>query len=409
MDKNRLRDTARNNIVTIKFIVLCAVCMAFSGYAPNYVLYELFGRLSRNMFIVLSLIIPIVAGMGINFAITIGAMAAQIACLLVLEWGVSGIGGLALAALLEPAVVLCRRRLHLRRGFTATVLSLVVLGTVAAGLVLLAMVLLRQVCELSGRLPGYLEALPRWTELVRGRAQQLCAACPEGLRSWLEALLDGLSAQLAELLESMGQRCLRAVTAAAAALPQAVLFCATTLLAVLFTAGSYPRIRAFLRRQLPEDRLRQARGVKADLLATLGKWCKAQCILLGVTFCELLTGFLLLRQGYALLLAALIAVIDALPVFGTGTVLVPWGALCLLTGNVPKGLGLLALYGVISLVRSVLEPKIMAAQVDLPPLAALAAMYVGFCAFGVAGMVLCPMALLFVKQLHDSGWLRLWK
>ena len=60
---------------------------------------------------------------------------------------------LALAALLEPAVVLCRRRLHLRRGFTATVLSLVVLGTVAAGLVLLAMVLLRQVCELSGRPP----------------------------------------------------------------------------------------------------------------------------------------------------------------------------------------------------------------------------------------------------------------
>lgn len=111
----------------------------------------------------------------------------------------------------------------------------------------------------------------------------------------------------------------------------------------------------------------------------------------------------------ALALAALIAVIDALPVFGTGTALVPWGILCLLTGNVPKGLGLLALYGVISLVRSVLEPKIMAAQVDLPPLAALAAMYVGFCAFGVAGMVLCPMALLFVKQLHDSGWLRLWK
>lgn len=78
-------------------------------------------------------------------------------------------------------------------------------------------------------------------------------------------------------------------------------------------------------------------------------------------------------------------------------------------GTVAAGLVLLALYGVISLVRSVLEPKIMAAQVDLPPLAALAAMYVGFCAFGVAGMVLCPMALLFVKQLHDSGWLRLWK
>ena len=82
------------------FIVLCAVCMVFSGYSPSYIMYELFGRLSRNMFIVLSLIIPIVAGMGINFAITTGAMAAQIACLLVLEWGIPGIGGFLVAVLL---------------------------------------------------------------------------------------------------------------------------------------------------------------------------------------------------------------------------------------------------------------------------------------------------------------------
>ena len=100
VDKSKLREFARNNIVTIMFVVLCTVCMAFSGYTPAYVMYELFGRLSRNAFIVLALIIPIVAGMGINFAITIGAMAAQIACILVLEWGGQGFGGLALAALL---------------------------------------------------------------------------------------------------------------------------------------------------------------------------------------------------------------------------------------------------------------------------------------------------------------------
>ena len=98
--KKNWGEIVRNNIVTIMFIVLCAVCMAFSGYTPAYVMYELFGRLSRNLFIVLALIIPIVAGMGINFAITIGAMAAQIACILVLEWGVQGFGGFALAAAL---------------------------------------------------------------------------------------------------------------------------------------------------------------------------------------------------------------------------------------------------------------------------------------------------------------------
>ena len=98
--KKNWREFVRNNVVTIMFIVVCAVCMAFSGYKPNYVMYELFGRLSRNAFIVLALIIPIVAGMGINFAITIGAMAAQIACILVLEWGIQGFGGFLVAAAL---------------------------------------------------------------------------------------------------------------------------------------------------------------------------------------------------------------------------------------------------------------------------------------------------------------------
>ncbi len=90
----------RENAVTIMFVLMCIVCLATSGQSLNFVMYELFGRLSRNAFIVLALIIPIVAGMGINFAITIGAMAAQIAVLWVIEWGVSGLPGMLLAALM---------------------------------------------------------------------------------------------------------------------------------------------------------------------------------------------------------------------------------------------------------------------------------------------------------------------
>ena len=87
----------RTNAVTVMFVVLCIVCLYFSGLTVPYVMYELFGRLSRNAFIVLALILPIVAGMGINFAVTIGAMAAQISALWVIEWGISGLGGFLLA------------------------------------------------------------------------------------------------------------------------------------------------------------------------------------------------------------------------------------------------------------------------------------------------------------------------
>ena len=87
------REILQKNAVTVMFVVLCLIGLVCSGQTVSYVMYELFGRLSRNSFIVLALIIPIIAGMGINFAITIGAMAAQIAALWVIEWGISGLAG----------------------------------------------------------------------------------------------------------------------------------------------------------------------------------------------------------------------------------------------------------------------------------------------------------------------------
>ena len=93
MAKKDIRQILRDNAVTIMFVVLCILSILTSGQSLSYVAYELFGRLSRNAFIVLALIIPIIAGMGINFAITIGAMAAQIAALWVTEWQIPGISG----------------------------------------------------------------------------------------------------------------------------------------------------------------------------------------------------------------------------------------------------------------------------------------------------------------------------
>lgn len=325
-----------------------------------------------------------------------------------LRWLLPFLLALALAAAVEPVIAWCRRRMGLKRGFTAAVVTIAVTGAILALAAVIVWQLIRQAAELLGQLPGLLAGLPGMTEDLRQRLEDFCAACPQWLRSWLEevpALLGTLAAGVAQRASGA---CITAAAALAAALPGVFLFCGTTALAVFFTAGSYPRVMAFFRRQLGH-RLDRARGVKANLLSTLGKWCRAQAILLGVTFCELLAGFLLMGQRYALLLAAVTALVDALPVFGTGTVLLPWAAVCLLAGQAPRAVALAALYAVISAVRSLLEPKVMAAQAGLPPLASLAAMYAGFRALGVAGMILLPMALLFVKQLHDEGYVGLWK
>ena len=102
--KINLAEVLRANAVTIMFVILCILGLAFSGQTVSYVMYELFSRLRRNAFIVLALILPIVAGMGINFAITIGAMAAQISALWVIEWGISGLPGFLTAMLMTVPI-----------------------------------------------------------------------------------------------------------------------------------------------------------------------------------------------------------------------------------------------------------------------------------------------------------------
>ena len=303
-----------------------------------------------------------------------------------LVWLLPFLLALGAAALLEPLIETARRRLHLRRSFTAAVLTLVLVGGVLAVLIVLAVQVVEQAVALVSSLPELLAALPDTLTSLERRLESFCAACPEGVGRAVRGLLSSLPEEMARLAGQVSSAVLQEAGRAMGALPQILLACGTTVLAVFFTLSAYPAVMGFFRRQLGPG-LARAQGVKANVFATLGKWLKAECILL----------------------AALIALIDALPVFGTGTVLVPWAAAVCLLGNVPKGIALLALFAVISVVRSVLEPKLVAAQAGLPPLASLAAMYVGFCAMGVAGMVLAPVLLLLVKQLHDGGYIRLWR
>ena len=326
-----------------------------------------------------------------------------------LVWLLPFLLALGFAALIEPVIRLGRRKLQLQRGFLAAVLTLALLGLVITLGAALIGQLIRQATELVERLPEILSGLPALAQRIALRLQSFCDGCPQELQQWVSQLLDTAEQTLADGLRSLSSAVLRLLTAMVGSLPQAMLFCATTALALFFTSAAYPQLTAFLRRQLSPRWLATVHGIKESLLVTIGKWLRAQCLLVVITFFQLLLGLLLIRQPYALLLAAVIAFIDALPVFGTGTVLLPWAALCGLAGNFPKGIALTALYLVIWLVRSIMEPKLMAKSAGLPPLPALMAMYVGFCAMGVAGMILGPILLLLVKQLHDGGYLHLWK
>ena len=121
-----------------------------------------------------------------------------------------------------------------------------------------------------------------------------------------------------------------------------------------------------------------------------------------ITFSLLLLGFWLLKIKYALILSALFALIDFLPVLGVGALLVPWGAFELVRGNYKLAIGLIVLYAVIAIVRQVTEPKIIGANFGIHPLLTLFSMYMGLSLFGVTGMILGPVAAVTAKGVFGS-------
>jgi predicted PurR-regulated permease PerM len=110
-------------------------------------------------------------------------------------------------------------------------------------------------------------------------------------------------------------------------------------------------------------------------------------------------GFWLLGISRSLVLAGLIAILDAFPVLGVGTVLIPWALLCLLREETIRGIGLLALYAVVWLSRSILEPRLIGKGLGLDPLVTLMAIYAGWKLWGISGMLLAPILALTVAQV----------
>lgn len=153
---------------------------------------------------------------------------------------------------------------------------------------------------------------------------------------------------------------------------------------------------------MPRNRWQQLSNLSGCIRLVLGHWIQAQIKLLGVTFLILFLGFLLLRIRFSLLLGLGIALLDALPIFGTGTVLIPWGLLSMLSGDIHLGIGLMILYGAAALSRNVLEPKILGAQMGVSPLLTLLSIYVGYRLSGVLGMILLPILTMLGAEIMEA-------
>jgi len=307
------------------------------------------------------------------------------------------------AWILSPGVKWLNQKLGLPRKALTLILILLAFAVLFGLLWALAAGIAGEVVSLAGNWESLMVSL-------QGAMDDLAAAFSRGmdlLPAAAKQTVENLTARLFQWLETVIPRLLSAAADGLAegvkALPSFAVSTIVFVMAAYFITADYPSLRSRFTGSLPEGPRFFLTQVKRAASAGFGGYVRAEVILSVGVFFILLAGFLLIRQPYAILLAFLLAVLDFVPILGSGTVLVPWAFIDLFLGRFRHAVGLMVVWGVVALFRRVGEPKVLGNQTGLSPILSLVSVYVGMKLSGVLGMVLGPVLCLVVLNIGRAG------
>lgn len=317
--------------------------------------------------------------------------------------------GWCVALCITPIALRLSSRLHVSQKLCSVLLLVLFLSAILLGLGASVSRLLRELQSLLSRLlegewlggEGGFDLFSRMTFGERlserfGNAERY-AAFRERFNEMVQEALEGMLASLSAELPQVMARIV-------AAMPSILLFVAITVISGFYFCLDRKRIEQAALSLIPTRVRVRLPQWKERVRHFSWRYVRAYLILLSLTFGELFLGFTVLRVEYAFLIALVAAAVDILPVLGVGIVLVPWAIVELLRRNFAMGVGLLVLYLAVSVVRQIVEPRLVGQSLGLHPLLALASGYVGWRLFGVLGMALGPVLFLILKNLLRPFW-----
>ena len=308
------------------------------------------------------------------------------------------------AWLMTPVIRWMTVKCHIKRTF-AVAMCLLLFFAVAAALLVVVLI---SASSWVQRLIVWLPTL--YTDIIdpvlRSGTQQLLELAerlgPEATAT-VQSVMPNLISTVADAVSGFSLRAVTVVSGWLTKLPSFLLTSLICIIATVFMTVDFHRITAFLFRQLPERPRHVVRKAKDAFVVVVTKYGKSYGIIMGITFLELLAGLIILRQEQPGLVAAAIAIFDIFPIVGAGLIIIPWSAVTLLSGNIAKGLGLFAMWVILTIVRQIIEPRVVGHQVGLHPLVTLIAMLVGTKLFGGIGLFGLPIACAIIKSLDDTG------
>lgn len=308
-----------------------------------------------------------------------------------------------IAMIASPLARFFEQKLKIRRKAGTVVVIVVVLGVVILAVYLIGSKLVRELLGFIEDLPGMWQDLEANFADISQNFDIVYKRLPKDMQNTLNNIVEGVSEWGSKFIGNISTPALAAVGNFAMQLPTVIIGFIMCLLASYFFVAEKEELSETLKKVLPKALSLRYTQIKTSLFKAVGGYFKAQIKIEIWIYLLLTLGFFILRVDYALLIALGVAVMDFLPFFGTGTIMVPWAIVEFLSGGYTMTIGLLVIWGVSQLVRQIIQPKIVGDSVGVPPIPTLFLLYIGYMVGGVLGMILAVPLGLILWTLYKEG------
>lgn len=311
--------------------------------------------------------------------------------------------GWIIAMIANPLVRFLESKVKIVRRHSSMIIIVAVLALIIGLGYFVISRLWMQALSLARELPELYNISVSETEKIFARFENLFRMLPDSMQLEWQKITGSIGEFFSLLVQKIASPTVEVAGSVAKGIPNALVNVVVTILSSYFFIAERDQVLKFGKRYFPEEGIRYCQYLKNDIKRLVGGYFLAQFKIMFVMAVILLAGFLILGVRYAFLLAILVAVLDFLPLFGTGTVLIPWAVFKLLAGEYALAAGLGLLYVLGQVVRQVIQPKIVGDSMGVPPLMTLVFLYLGFKLHGISGMILAVPAGIIVMKLLEYG------
>lgn len=306
--------------------------------------------------------------------------------------------GILIAVAVERLVNFFIVKFKWSRKLVGTILVILVYLLIAGVLALIISALVGEAIQISGNIPKMYEESKIEYNAIYKTITEFMNNVPETISNSIYDLGLNLLGEISGIATNVVNKVIGFVML----VPNIMIYIIITFLATLFLVTDRRTIARYLTDLFPNELVAKVSSVVSKSFKSLGSYLKAVCIMICITFIELLIAFIVLKQPYPLTLALIVAVVDALPILGTGTILIPWAIYSAITGNIGMGVALLVVYLIITVIRQLIEPKVVSENIGVHPFITLLAMYVGLKIFGLFGLIVGPVVMIIFKNVFET-------